>query len=732
MLGALLQRIQSGRLVSLAALIGLAGSPRRISDAPGRPDPSGEIGPSLSLGSQPAAGGAASLTKDFATRCAAAGVVHWFDCERVPPDVNKFRWGAYPNIGTYPGGFPSARTMPVLDRAVKASGNASLRFDKPGRSPGQPAGLIYVNFSPDLSVQFDSGDEFFVQWRQRFNQAFIDTSIHGIAPNDGVTNLGPSAIKQSIITTGDRPGRTFESCTALELVTNSYYMHKLSTMYQACGSAQPLIDANPLDGNDYRIQNAMPAPYCTRQQFITGQNAGEGETFVPSTCMPWVADEWMTFQVGVKLGPRNFSARPYPAWQGSRVRLWCAREGKASVLVTDVTWDILCGAAADNQRFGKVFLGPYITNGDQKQDHPLMQTWYDEVIVSRQPIADPAVGTLPVGTVARSGKVTSLATLAMGHVRSIGTWSDGTVAGIARTDYSGTAIGDGRLYLFGGAHGPAIDDDIRAFDLVQLKWSSLYPPTPRSDMVASNQDATLGRWISTNHPMVRHTYNAQVVIGRKFYLITQGGGSEYPAGTVCWFDLDARSWSYSKIGHPDWYYASAASVDPVSGKVVIVGTDMGASNWCHVWLYDPASDTARRIVDVTVGTGYMFDLVYLPTRDSFLAIQTNHTLWEIKLDRAVPARTSVAVVTASGLPPAAVNFYPARWRWNGKVLAGCVVDGKLSTLDPAEFRWGSVQMIYENGKPATMQQAYYCLDFDAASGCTIFLARDGNTYAFRM
>jgi hypothetical protein len=31
-----------------------------------------------------------------------------------------------------------------------------------------------------------------------------------------------------------------------------------------------------------------------------------------------------------------------------------------------------------------------------------------------------------------------------------------------------------------------------------------------------------------------------------------------------------------------------------------------------------------------------------------------------------------------------------------------------------------------------MQQAYYCLDFDVASGCTLFLARDGNTYAFRM
>ena len=217
-----------------------------MGDTPGRLDLSAEAGRSAAPGQSSVAGPTSLSTRDFETRRTAPGVVRWFDCERVPPDVNKFRWGAYPDIGTYPGGFPSARTMPVLDRAVKASGNASLRFDKPGKSPGQPAGLIYVNFSPDLSVQFDSGDEFFVQWRQRFNQAFIDTSIHAIDPNDGVTNLGPSAIKQSIITTGDRPGRTFASCTALELVTNSYYMHKLSTMYQACGSAQPLIDLNPV------------------------------------------------------------------------------------------------------------------------------------------------------------------------------------------------------------------------------------------------------------------------------------------------------------------------------------------------------------------------------------------------------------------------------------------------------------------------------------------------------
>lgn len=617
---------------------------------------------------------------------------------------------------------------PTLDTVT---GLACVRFDVPGKSGSNAAGEWAINFSENLGTQFDSGDEFFVQWRQRFNAAYMTTYLTGATRDQNgnlVSTTDPTAIKQVIISSQDTPTAHFDSCTELEIVVTSYLQHRMPFVYQACGWADPLVDRNPLDGNDFRLQNAMPAPYCTMYgaQKVVGGDRG---TVLPPGCFGYVADEWMTFQVGVKLGRRDNTLNRFV---GSRVRLWGAREGKPSLLLIDMPYDIHSGTAAANQRYGKAWFGPYTTSKDPAIDHPTMTTWVGEFIVSRNPILDPVVLTFPsAASPAPTAAPTSLSTLAPGRVRKFAAWSDGSVASIARTDYSGTAIGNGHLYLFGGAHGPGVNDDIRAFDLTTFQWASLYPPTPAAAMVASNQDATFGRWISTNNPMVRHTYNAQVVIGRKFYLITAGGGSEYPAGTVCWYDLDAKAWSYSKIGHPDWYFASAAAVDPVSGKCVIVGTDTGASNWCHVWLYDPIADTAQKIADVTVGLGYMFDLLYLPQRDSFLAIQANNTLWEIKLNRAT-SNASISVVTPSGQPPAAVFFYPARWRWNGRLLAGCIIDGKLSTLDPATWQWGSVQMLNEDGTNATMQQAYYCLDFDSSSGCYVFLARDGNTYAARL
>jgi hypothetical protein len=63
-------------------------------------------------------------------------------------------------------------------------------------------------FSDDLSVQFDSGQEFFVQWRQRLGADFLTTDY---SPGDGW--------KQVIIGEGSRPGQPVYSCTTLEVVT---------------------------------------------------------------------------------------------------------------------------------------------------------------------------------------------------------------------------------------------------------------------------------------------------------------------------------------------------------------------------------------------------------------------------------------------------------------------------------------------------------------------------------
>jgi hypothetical protein len=94
----------------------------------------------------------------------------------------------------------------------------------------------------------------------------------------------------------------------------------------------------------------------------------------------------MTFQLRIKTGPRVKDE-----FAGSHVTLWMARENQPSEMVVNFgPYNLSAGAPADNQKFGKVWLLPYNTGKDPTQTHPVAYTWYDELIISRSKIADPA------------------------------------------------------------------------------------------------------------------------------------------------------------------------------------------------------------------------------------------------------------------------------------------------------------------------------------------------------
>src|SRR5207253_1971940 len=98
-----------------------------------------------------------------------------------------------------------------LDPLVKASGKASLRFEIPSASAENTSGTFWVNFSDDLSVQFGPGQEFYVQWRQRFSADMLSPS------------MGGGGWKQIAIGEGDRRGFSAGSCTDLGIVMNNGY-----------------------------------------------------------------------------------------------------------------------------------------------------------------------------------------------------------------------------------------------------------------------------------------------------------------------------------------------------------------------------------------------------------------------------------------------------------------------------------------------------------------------------
>jgi len=279
----------------------------------------------------------------FEARCHAPEVVRCigFDSQA---EVDRY---LYPPWGT-----TQKRGAVAID--VKASGDGALRFEVPSLSGSDTSGNFSLNFADDLSTQFGEGEEFYVQWRQRFSPEFLGTYY-----------LKSGGWKQITIGEGDRPGFTAPGCTQLELVVVNSYQAGFVQMYHSCG------------GKDGQFEGL----------------GGGGRYY---------ADEWMTFQVHVKIGTWYRNDRNYH--HDSTIQLWVAREGRPSQLEVDLSpepatvfgiqvpgsgtgYDL----ANDNPsaKYGKVILTVYQTGKDPTQNHPNGYVWYDELIISRAKIPDP-------------------------------------------------------------------------------------------------------------------------------------------------------------------------------------------------------------------------------------------------------------------------------------------------------------------------------------------------------
>lgn len=284
--------------------------------------------------------------RSFTLRCQAPGVVRCVSFDSQDQIEERSGWRVGDQQGRGPMGLITSGPSdhpPALDCNVAVNG-CSLRFTIPSRSGPGASGSWFVNFSDDHSVQFGEGEEFYVQWRQRFSREFLATRFRG------------GGWKQVIIGEGDRPheaqgGKVVWSCTQLELVVVNASMRGFPQMYHSCG------------GKDGQFEG------------LPGYGAVE-----------YAPEEWMTFQVRVKIGTWYRNDGRYHG--DSRVELWVGREGQRSRRAVVATRYDLANTQT-NARYGKLWLLPYHTGKDPKQEHPVGFTWYDEVIISRTPVPDP-------------------------------------------------------------------------------------------------------------------------------------------------------------------------------------------------------------------------------------------------------------------------------------------------------------------------------------------------------
>jgi hypothetical protein len=302
---------------------------------------------------------------DFAARCAAPGVVKCVGFDNTTTDIVRGH-NLWPDgNGTYRAG---------MDTTMKASGAGSLRFDlpPPPHAGANIAGKWLPETNDGLGKLFGQNSVFYVQFRQRFS---------------------PEMLKQ----TWDSYYKTVlfhynqESCAGLELTTINYWLTNLATMYSDCGAR---LMTTTLDGSSYTSNT----PLLLQQGDYKCQYGAES----PATCFYLVANEWLTFYYKIQVGTFD---QP-----NSVIEAWVAREGATAYKEWTRVPNFTIGCNTDpctqspgkDQGFNNLMFTPYMTalSTTSGLAGVTSHVWYDELIVSTQPIAVPGAPATPADTLA--------------------------------------------------------------------------------------------------------------------------------------------------------------------------------------------------------------------------------------------------------------------------------------------------------------------------------------------
>lgn len=280
---------------------------------------------------------------DFTARCTAPGVVlcqGFDDSTGFQTNVNIFANSSYPTV------FPSK------DTAVSRSGGSSLRIDVPPFQ-GSNMGKFDTAFSGFTGA---NGEDFYFQVATRISPEMLSNYINFNWPtwkNHGFFN-----------------GNT--SCTGLMVVTG------LNN-----DGIIPTATTGGCSANAFYTNNGTP-PYLMQQGDYNCPYAGE----TPLLCFEWPTNTWITFYYHIKLGTLN-SNGDFP---NTTAEAYVSVNGQPYKQFVNFQGNYYFAGNGPNAPFNHLELYPYMTGKDDTQGgYPTAHVWYDELIVSKQPIPAPAV-----------------------------------------------------------------------------------------------------------------------------------------------------------------------------------------------------------------------------------------------------------------------------------------------------------------------------------------------------
>ena len=300
---------------------------------------------------------------DFASRCNAIGVLLCKGFDNTTTDIVQ-NSNLYPGDNGYWGG--------SLDTVIKVSGAGSLKFTLPA---GRATSDISGSFLTPMGGVFGANSTFYVQFQQRFSPEMVS--------NIPSWQTGTATSWKTILF-----HRTGSTCGQIEITTNFYqYSSKPALqMYTGCGSSAfytntartvmtgsgPLIEQGSSDTAGYN---------CYFDNILAGNGNGTGCFIVPT-------NKWITFYYKIHIGTYGST--------NSSVEAWVATDGGPYTQFINVKNAVLQrdGPSVVEGQYNAITLSPYMT-GLNTSASATAYTWYDDLIVSTQPIATPGGGGTP-------------------------------------------------------------------------------------------------------------------------------------------------------------------------------------------------------------------------------------------------------------------------------------------------------------------------------------------------
>lgn len=334
---------------------------------------------------------ATAANTDFANRSAGAAATQSFDAAATYVPVGS-GFGCYTSTETNPvSAFPNC----IRDTSVFRSGGASMNFHVAGLAGDRPAGFTIWSFG---SAALTPNTTTYIQFAQRVNS-------HWITDQPAATPSGTTYPKQFIMNYTDG-GTGIHSCDNPDIVMVNSFSRNYVQGYYGCGAVGFQMESTLGTGlfdefNQTLVQSGTFAFNPGGADFkLTGgtldtsqYNCQHGTSQPNFNCFNYVPNQWVTYLVRVDMG----------TFGTANSRLIISVSTPQAPAYRQILYVPNLTISQDNAAFvlNSIQFMPYWTGRDGTQNacsgggSCFEDTWYDELIVSRNfipaPAAPPAV-----------------------------------------------------------------------------------------------------------------------------------------------------------------------------------------------------------------------------------------------------------------------------------------------------------------------------------------------------